>query len=240
MGQKILVADDEEKIARMVGSYLEASGFSPLLAFDGERALALFRSEAPDCLVLDINMPGIGGLDLAREVRRSSKAPIIFLTAKTDEMDRVIGLEIGADDYVSKPFSPRELVSRVRAVLRRSPGGSLASGRPEEEAPSLLVRGEVQLDFRRRTAVAATKPIALTTTQFEILALLMKEPGRVWTRLEILERAVGASYEGYERTIDAHIKNIRKALADDSEDSKYIGTVRGVGYKFIETPAADR
>jgi DNA-binding response OmpR family regulator len=231
MPAKVLVADDEEKIARMVGSYLEAAGFAVVLAFDGAQAISLFRSESPDCLILDINMPASDGLEVAREVRKSSAAPIILLTARTDEIDRVIGLELGADDYVSKPFSPRELVARVRAVLRRGAGGSAAA---EDQAPTLLKRGDLELDPRKRSTLVAGRAVSLTAIQFDILGLLMREPGRVWTRLEILERAVGASYAGYERTIDAHIKNIRKAIGDDSDDPKYIGTVRGVGYRFIE------
>jgi len=226
MPDKILVADDEEKIARMVGSYLEASGFLPLLAFDGKTALGLIKEHSPACLILDINMPGADGLEVAREVRKSSSVPIIFLTARADETDRILGLELGADDYIAKPFSPRELVARVRAVLRRSAGGGLSG---------LLKLGGVELDTKKRKATVAGRAVALTAIQFDILALLMKEPGRVWTRLEILERAVGASYEGYERTIDAHIKNIRKAIGDDSEDPAYIGTMRGVGYRFLES-----
>ena len=228
MRVKVLVADDEEKIARMVGSYLEAAGFQAVLAFDGEQAIALFKSEAPDCMILDINMPKADGMDVARELRRSSRVPIIFLSARSDEVDRVIGLELGADDYVPKPFSPRELVARVRAVLRRSTGAET------EDVPSSIRRGDLELNLRKRSAAIAGRSISLTAIQFEILGLLMREPGRVWTRLEILERAVGASYEGYERTVDAHIKNIRKALGDDSEDSRYIGTMRGVGYRFLE------
>lgn len=231
---KILIADDEEKIARMVGSYLEAAGFSVLLAFDGGRALALWKKEEPGCLILDINMPVLGGLDLAREVRKTSKVPIIFLTAKTEEIDRVLGLELGADDYVAKPFSPRELVARVRAVLRRSAGGSMAEVPDGAEPAPKLRRGDLELDFRRRSVLAGTRAVTLTAIQFDILSLLMREPGRVFTRLEILDRAVGETYAGYERTIDAHIKNIRKALGDDSGASRYLGTVRGVGYKFIE------
>ncbi len=237
MPAKILVADDEEKIAKMVGSYLEAAGFAVLLAFDGGRALSLFKSESPDCLVLDINMPVMDGLEVAHEARKSSKVPIILLTARTDEVDRVVGLELGADDYISKPFSPREVVARVRALLRRSAGGELAgaaSAGPESE--TCLKRDGVELDLRKRSALVAGKTVNLTAIQFDILGLLMREPGRVWTRLEILERAVGASYEGYERTIDAHIKNIRKAIGDDSDNPTYIGTMRGVGYKFIERP----
>lgn len=234
MPAKILVADDEEKIARMVGSYLEAAGYLVVLAHDGGRAISLFKSERPDCLVLDVNMPVADGLEVAREVRKSSSVPIILLTARTDEVDRIIGLELGADDYVPKPFSPRELVARVRAVLRRSSGGELAETRGRNAESSLLSRGDVELDLKKRSAVVAGRSVNLTAIQFDILGLLMGEPGRVWTRLEILERAVGASYEGYERTIDAHIKNIRKAIGDDSESPKYIGTMRGVGYRFLE------
>jgi DNA-binding response OmpR family regulator len=233
MPDKVLVADDEEKIARMVGSYLEASGFQPLLAFDGKMALKLIKEHAPICLILDINMPGADGLEVAREVRKTSSVPIIFLTARTDETDRIVGLELGADDYISKPFSPRELVARVRAVLRRLPGGELSG--VSDQGLGLLKLGGVELDARKRRASVAGRAISLTAIQFDILALLMKEPGRVWTRLEILERAVGASYDGYERTIDAHIKNIRKAMGDDSENPKYIGTMRGVGYRFLES-----
>ena len=244
MAAKLLIADDEEKIARMAGSYLEASGFSVVLAFDGAKALSLFASEAPDCLILDINMPKADGLEVAKTVRKSSNVPIIFLTARTDEVDRVIGLELGADDYMSKPFSPRELLARVRAVLRRCPGGSLDTAVGDaavdpglrDEAATKLRRGGLELDLKKRVASAGGRGVTLTAIQFDILRLLMGEPGRVWTRLEILERTVGACYEGYERTVDAHIKNIRKALGDDSDDPRYIGTVRGVGYRFIEGP----
>jgi DNA-binding response OmpR family regulator len=186
-------------------------------------------------------MPIADGLEVARETRRTSTVPIILLTARTEEIDRVLGLELGADDYISKPFSPRELVARVRAVLRRSSGGALAgnsftSATEREGAPALIKRGDVELDTRKRSAAVAGRIVHLTAIQFDILRLLMRESGRVWTRLEILERAVGASYEGYERTIDAHIKNIRKAIGDDSEAPKYIGTMRGVGYRFLERP----
>jgi DNA-binding response OmpR family regulator len=230
MQPKILVADDEEKIARMVASYLEASGYVCLLAFDGLAALSLFRERSPDCLILDVNMPGMGGLDVAREVRKASSVPIIFLSALAEEADRIVGLELGADDYVTKPFSPRELVARVRAVLRRG-----AHPRAEDRE-AIIRRGAVELDLRKRVALVSGERKGLTTIQFDILAFLMREPGRVYSRLEILESASGAAYEGYERTIDAHVKNIRKSLGDLSETPAYIGTVRGVGYKFIEQP----
>ncbi len=229
MPVKILVADDEEKIAAMVGSYLEANGFQPLIAHDGTRALALFREQAPACLILDINMPGLNGLDVAREARKTSSVPIIFLTARAEETDKIIGLELGADDYISKPFSPRELVARIRAVLRRTTSPPLAD---EREGP--IRRGGIEIDFRKRSVKVAGQLKNLTTVQLDILGLLMREPERVFSRLEILERCMGTSYDGYERTIDAHIKNIRKALGDDSENPRFISTVRGAGYKFLE------
>jgi len=229
MPVKILVADDEEKIAGMVGSYLEANGFQPILASDGMRALALFKEQAPACLILDINMPGMNGLDVAREVRKTSSVPIIFLTARTDETDKIVGLELGADDYVSKPFSPRELVARIRAVLRR------ASAPPRADERGGPVRcGRIEVDFRKRSVRVDGQLKNLTTIQLDILGLLMREPERVFSRLEILEHCMGTSYDGYERTIDAHIKNIRKALGDDSESPRFISTVRGAGYKFLE------
>lgn len=227
MPQSILVADDEPKIVALIVGYLEASGFKTYQAFNGIDALEAVREKKPDCLVLDINMPGMDGLSVAREVRKKSDLPVIFLTARTDEVDRVIGLELGADDYVSKPFSPRELVARVRAVLRRtSPKGGSDSSR--------VVRGTLVLDPTTRRVTAAGSPLSLTAVQFEILALMIREPGRAWSRLEILEGFSGSSYEGYERTIDAHIKNLRKALRDDSDAPRFIETVRGIGYRFME------
>jgi DNA-binding response OmpR family regulator len=228
MPHKVLVADDEEKIARMVGSYLEASGYEAILAFDGKEALEKFRACSPSCLILDISMPLLDGLEAAREIRKSSTTPIIFLSARAEETDRILGLELGGDDYVTKPFSPRELVSRVRAVLRRTEAG------PRAEGGARLAAGELSLDLEKRIAEVAGRRIGLTAVQFDILAFLMRAPGRVFTRLEILEGAIGLRYEGYERTLDAHVKNIRKAIGDDSESPKYLGTVRGVGYKLIE------
>lgn len=230
---RILVADDEEKIASMVGSYLEADGYLPLIANDGLRALALFREKAPACLILDINMPGMNGLDVAREVRKTSSAPIIFLSARTEETDRILGLELGADDYVPKPFSPRELMARLRAVLRRTTSVPPAAGSGNDE---FIRRGPIELDFKRRSVKVDGQLRNVTAIQLDIVRLLMREPGRVFTRLEILEACAGSAFEGYERTIDAHVKNIRKALGDDSDNPRFIATVRGAGYKFLEQP----
>jgi len=229
MPSTILIADDEVKIVKMVAGYLEAAGYRTLSAHDGLQAFSLFRENDPDCIILDINMPGTDGLDVAREIRKTSSAPIIFLSARTDETDRIVGLELGADDYVSKPFSPRELVARVRAVLRRPP---LTKADQDHESP--LRRGRLVLDPLKRSVNIGGEPRNLTAVQFDILAYLMREPGRVFSRLEVLEAAAGTSFEGYERTIDAHIKNIRKALGDDSGEPRFIGTVRGVGYRFLE------
>jgi DNA-binding response OmpR family regulator len=229
MSARILVIDDELKIAEMTARYLEASGFETNLAHDGVAALAKWKEYAPDCLILDINMPGLDGLEVAREVRKTSSVPIIFLSARTEETDRIVGLELGADDYVSKPFSPRELVARVKAVLRRSVRPGI-----EPVNSSTLHVGSLELDPIKREVRLAGKTMDLTTVQFDILSTLMQEPGRVFSRLSILEAVSGTDIEGYERTIDVHVKNIRKALGDDGENPKLIGTVRGVGYKMIE------
>lgn len=229
MSAKILVADDEEKIAKMVATYLEASGFRPIVAYDGLQALHAFREHLPDCIILDINMPGLYGIDVAREVRKTSSVPIIFLTARADELDRIVGLELGADDYISKPFSPKELVARVRAILRRTMQSVKDTSQVE-----LLQHGPVEIDLKKRLVRVFGETKDLTTIQIDILSFLIREPGRVYSRMEILEACIGSTYEGYERTVDAHIKNIRKALGDDSNNPKFIATVRGAGYKFME------
>ncbi|OHD82910.1 MAG: hypothetical protein A3J97_14470 [Spirochaetes bacterium RIFOXYC1_FULL_54_7] len=231
MAELILIVDDEKKIADMVARYLENAGFRTLSAFDGGTALRLWKQEAPDCVILDVNMPGLNGLDVAREIRKTSMVPLVFLSALTEEADRVVGLELGGDDYVPKPFSPRELVARVRAILRRSSQTGQAA--PAEGA---LHHGGLDLDPVKRTVQSGGLPLNLTAIQFDILALLMREPGRVFSRTTILHAASGSDFEGYERTVDAHIKNIRKALNDDDEHPRWIGTVRGIGYKFLEQP----
>jgi len=227
MSKKILVVDDEIKIVRLVRDYLEAAGFRVVTAYAGKEALAVFRHEKPDLVVLDLMLPEMDGLDVARIMRRESDVPIIMLTARVEETDRVLGLELGADDYVTKPFSPRELVARVRAVLRRVGG--------EEQAPSLIRAGDVEIDPERRTVTVAGRPVELTTTEFDLLTVLARHPGRVFSRLELLERVQGYAYEGYERTVDAHIKNLRRKIEPDPKHPRYILTVYGVGYKFAES-----
>ena len=230
MARKILVADDEAKIVDLVSAYLKAAGFETVGARDGREALARWRSGKPDCLVLDIGMPEPDGLDVAREIRKTSDVPIIFLTARVDETDRIVGLELGADDYVMKPFSPRELTARVKAVLRRSRPSE--AGKPGAE--EALRIGGVTLDPAAREVFVKGERVKLTNVQFSLLKTLMASPGRVFDRAALLEAAVGSTFEGYERTIDTHVKNLRKALGDDGEAPTYIGTVRGVGYKFLE------
>ena len=226
----ILVVDDEPKIARLVRDYLEASGFRAVMAHDGQSALAQFRYERPDLVVLDLNLPGIDGLDVARAIRQERNTPIIMLTARVEETDRIVGLELGADDYVTKPFSPRELVARVRAVLRRASG----SGAGQEGASAPLQAGDLTIDPERRAVLRNGQAIDMTTTEFDLLLVLARTPGRVFSRMELLDRVQGAAYEGYERTIDVHVKNLRKKIEPDPRHPRYILTVYGAGYRFAE------
>jgi DNA-binding response OmpR family regulator len=226
-GETILVVDDEVKIVKTVRAYLEAAGFRVVTANDGQAALIVFRHEKPGLVILDLGLPRIDGLDVARSLRRESNVPIIMLTARVDETDRLIGLELGADDYVTKPFSPREVVARVRAVLRRVGG-------ERDVAPPPIAAGDVTIDLERRQVTVRGRSIDLTPTEFDLLAALARHPGRVFTRLELLERVQGYSFEGYERTIDAHIKNIRHKIEPDPKQPRYVLTVYGVGYKFSE------
>jgi len=237
MPTKVLVVDDELKMVKLVRTYLENAGFQVVVAYDGQEALTVFRHEQPDLVVLDLMLPKIDGLDVARSIRRSSDTPIIMLTARAEETDRLIGLQLGADDYVVKPFSPRELVARVQAVLRRSS----RSQSPEAgiDRPQVISIGELELDLGRREARLAHRPIELTTAQFDLLTVLAQRPGQVFTRPQLLDAVQGDSYAGYERTIDVHIKNLRRTLGDDPRAPRYISTVRGVGYKFIEPETKD-
>ena len=226
-GETILVVDDEVKIVKTVRAYLENAGFRVVTADDGQMALTIYRHEKPALVVLDLGLPGLDGLDVARTLRREGNVPIIMLTARVDEADRLIGLELGADDYVTKPFSPRELVARVRAVLRRA-------GAEREQAPPPIVAGDVTIDLERRHVTVAGQAADLTPTEFDLLLVLARHPGRVFTRLELLDRVQGYAFEGYERTVDAHVKNLRQKIEHDPKQPRYILTVYGVGYKFAE------
>src|ERR671930_91086 len=223
----ILVVEDETKIARLVGDYLEHAGFEVTLAGDGEVALASARRVKPDLVVLDLGLPGRDGLDVARALRRTSGVPIVMLTARGDETDRIVGLELGADDYVVKPFSPKELVARIRAVLRRTQ--QLGAGGPE-----LLRAADLEVDLRRMRVAVAGRPVELTPTEFELLATLVREPGRVFTRAQLLDAVHGWAIESYERAIDAHVKNIRKKIEPTPGRPRYVLTVHGVGYRFAD------
>ena len=223
---RVLVVDDEPQIAQIARDYLEHAGFSVIVAGDGRMALDLARSRQPDLIVLDLALPRIDGLDVARELRRESNVPIIMVTARVEEADRIAGLEVGADDYVTKPFSPKELVARVRAVLRRA---------EVVATPTDIVRaGDVTLDIPRMSVHVKTKAIELTPTEFQLLATLARAPGRVFTRAQLLDAVHGVAFESYERAIDAHVKNIRRKLEPDSSEPRYLLTVHGVGYRFAE------
>ncbi|UCC89066.1 MAG: response regulator transcription factor [Anaerolineales bacterium] len=237
MSGKILVVDDELKMVKLVRTYLEAAGFKVVVAYDGQEALNVFRHEQPDLIVLDLMLPKIDGLDVARTIRRTSEVPIIMLTARADETDRLIGLELGADDYVIKPFSPRELAARVRAVLRRATKPSRGEISPVR--PRTLRVGDLTLDLGRREAYVSGRRIDLTTAQLDLLAVLAQHPGQVFTRMQLLDAVQGEAFEGYQRTVDAHIKNLRRALGDEARAPRYILTVRGVGYKLAEPESGD-
>ncbi len=223
MPKKILVIDDEPKIVEICQDYLKASGFEVLSASNGLQGLNAARREKPDLIVLDLMMPGMDGLDVCRNLRREGNIPIIMLTARVEESDKLVGLELGADDYITKPFSPRELVARVRVVLRRASGDSTSE---------IIRVGEVSLDRTRYEATLPEKTIQLTPTEFEILATLMKQPGRIFSRAQLLTAVHGIAFESYERAIDSHIRNLRRKLETASGEARYIITVHGVGYKF--------
>jgi two-component system alkaline phosphatase synthesis response regulator PhoP len=218
------VVDDEPQLVKVLRGYLEQAGFRVVTAGDGPMALAQHKREKPDLVLLDLNLPGMDGIDVARRLRAASTVPIIMVTARVEETDRLIGLELGADDYVTKPFSPREVVARVRAVLRRAKAGPAA--------PEVIRAGDVVIDQTRHTVTRSGEPIELTPTEFGLLAALAREPGRAFTRLQLLEASQGDAFEGYERTVDAHIKNLRAKLERDPKRPEYILTVFGVGYKF--------
>jgi DNA-binding response OmpR family regulator len=226
MAQTILVVDDEARIVKLVRDYLERAGFDVLTARDGETALTLARVEQPDLIVLDLMLPGVDGLDICRRLRQKSSVPIIMLTARVEEVDRIVGLELGADDYVTKPFSPGELVARVRATLRRVHG---------QVGPTTIIRtSDLELDTASLTATVAGQPVDLTPTEFQLLATLARQPGRIFSREQLLEAVHGVAFDGYDRSVDSHIKNLRRKIEPDPRQPRYIQTVYGVGYRFVE------
>jgi DNA-binding response OmpR family regulator len=228
MTKTVLVVEDEMKIARLVRDYLEHAGFEVVVAADGDAALASARGRKPDLVVLDLGLPRRDGLDVIRELRRTSSVPVVVLTARGDEADRIVGLELGADDYVVKPFSPKELVARVRAVLRRT--ASAVVGGPE-----VLRAADVEVDVPRMRVKVGGRPVDLTPTEFHLLTALIREPGRVFTRGQLLDAVHGVAIESYERAIDAHVKNIRRKIeAVPGGRPRYVLTVHGVGYRFAD------
>jgi len=226
--RKILVVDDEPKVCDLVKAYLEKDGFEVILSGNGKDAVGKARVLKPDLIVLDLNLPGMDGIEVFRTVRTFSDIPVIMLTARDDEVDKIVGLQIGADDYVTKPFSPRELSARVAAVLRRYTEGTRPAGR--------LISGDLLVDFERHEVKYKNEVVGLTAAEFKLFTVMARNPGRVFTRLQLMDSAFGETYEGYDRTIDAHIKNIRQKLSKMGGDADNpVITVRGVGYK-LEQP----
>jgi two-component system, OmpR family, alkaline phosphatase synthesis response regulator PhoP len=228
----ILVVDDEPKIAALARDYLEHAGFAVVTAPDGRAALDAVGRSRPDLVVLDLGLPELDGLDVTREIRRDSTLPIVMLTARDDEIDKLLGLELGADDYLTKPFSPRELVARVKAVLRRVDASERSSGGASQR--EVIRTGDLVLDLPRMRADLAGRHIDLTPTEFQLLATLAAQPGRIFTRSQLLDAVHGVAFESYERAIDTHIKNIRRKLEPDPRTPRYLLTVYGVGYRFAD------
>jgi DNA-binding response OmpR family regulator len=222
--KKILVVDDKQELRTLLKSYLTQEGFDVATAADGREALFVARSEKPDLIILDLMMPEMGGYEFMRAYNREADTPIIILTARLEENDKVLGLELGADDYVTKPFSPRELTARVRAVLRRLEKQGLE--------PDILRAAGILVDRAGRVVTVSGQPVDLTPSEFELLVVLMSAPGRVFSRLELLDRLQGTAYEGYERTIDVHIRNLRTKIEPDPSNPRYVETVYGAGYRL--------
>jgi len=222
--KRILIVDDEEMIVKTVKAYLDREGFKTYTAADGEAALRAFEEKGPDLIVLDLMLPNLSGIEVTKRIRAQSSVPIIMLTAKAGEADRVVGLELGADDYVVKPFSPRELVARVRAVLRRIEGDASATEK--------ITSGPLEIDLKTREVKADGREVELTPTEFDLLAFLARHPGQVFTRLQLLREVQGYTYDAFARTIDTHIKNLRRKIEEDPKTPQYILTVHGVGYRF--------
>ncbi len=240
-GERILVVDDEPSVVNVVRAYLEKEGYNVITARDGPSAWAVFQQEKPVLVVLDLMLPGISGEEICRRIRNAGETPVIMLTARSEETDKIIGLKLGADDYVTKPFSPRELVARVEAVLRRAramtngaAAGALSGGHEPPDGPTRIARGPLVIDAEQHQVWLDGVPVELTPTEFRLLETLARRPNRVFTRLELVERIQGEAYEGYERTIDSHVKNLRKKLRRKGCEANWIKTIFGVGYKFVE------
>jgi DNA-binding response OmpR family regulator len=227
-GEKILVVDDETNIVKIIRGYLERDGYKVITASDGQQAINLAHREKPHLVILDLMLPEISGWDVCRILRQESPVPVIMVTARDDITDRIVGLEIGADDYITKPFDPKELVARVHAVLRRAATGSIPIQNER------FVFGDLEIDLSRHEVWSSGQPVLLTPTEFEIVATMAKNPGRVFSRLELLDRVQGDAYEGYERAVDSHIKNLRQKIEPDPRHPRYVLTVFGVGYKFAD------
>jgi DNA-binding response OmpR family regulator len=222
--KRILIVEDEKKIVDIVKAYLEREGFQVMVAYDGKAAIDTAGSQKPDLIILDLMLPEISGLDVCRTIRQISRVPIIMLTARDDVADKIVGLELGADDYITKPFNPNELVSRIRAVLRRTQGTA-------ETGVEIRV-ADLVIDIDKRTVRRGDTRIELTSTEFDLLKTLAENQGRVFSRMQLLNSLQGDAYEGYERTIDSHVKNLRKKIESNEGKTKYITTIHGIGYKM--------
>jgi two-component system, OmpR family, alkaline phosphatase synthesis response regulator PhoP len=226
VGKRILVVDDDAKTVELVKLYLNRDGYKVLVAYNGTEALRLAREIHPDLIVLDLMLPGMDGLEVCSTIRSESDVPIIMLTAKIAEEDRLSGLDLGADDYVTKPFSPKELAARVRAVLRRLPEDAM------ERGPAEIAHGELRMNFLKREVYLANKPVRLTPVEFRLLGVLIKESGRTFSRAQLVDRVYGFDFDGFDRTIDVHIRNLRRKLESDPNNPRYIKTIYGSGYTF--------
>jgi DNA-binding response OmpR family regulator len=226
MAKKILIVDDNPQLRTMVKSYLTQEGFEISTAGDGQEALYVARHDKPNLIILDLMMPEMGGYEFLKAYSREADTPVIILTARIEEYDKVLGLELGADDYVTKPFSPRELTARVRAVLRRIDKQSTGT--------EIVRAADIVLDPEKRSVIVGTSPVTLTPSEFDLLAILMTSPGRVFSRMELLDHLQGSAYEAYERSIDVHIRNLRTKIEPDPSNPRYVETVYGAGYRFVE------
>ncbi len=226
MASKVLIVEDDESTVELVRLYLRRDGHEVLAATDGREGLRLAREARPDLVILDLMLPGLDGMQICQALREESTVPIVMLTARVEEEDRLAGLDMGADDYITKPFSPRELAARVRAVLRRTARDAVEPG------PAQLDHGTVRVDLRQKTAYASGKEVRLTPTEFRILALLMREPTRIFSRDQIIDRVFGYDFDGFDRTVDAHVSNLRRKIQAGPDEPRYIQTVYGMGYRF--------